>query len=179
MHVMGGKIKGRRLMSLRGHSVKPTTGLVKEAIFSILEAGGVEWDRVLDLYAGTGALGIEALSRGVEWVDFVDYNQRCCAIIRDNLERSGFKHQARVHCCSASRIVVVLEGKYDIVLMDPPYNDSSLIRILGNLSSSKLVESGSTIVVQHSSRQLLPAVAGCFQRVKSSHYGDTALSIYQ
>ena len=179
MRIIAGEAKGRRLRSPVRCSVKPTTGLVRGAIFSILEASGVKWHRMLDLYAGTGALGIEALSRGAEQVDFVDRDPRCRLIIRDNLERSEFKHKAQVYCCSASRITRVLKGEYDVVLIDPPYNDPSLIHILGMLFSSNLVGPNSTVVVQHSSHQLLPATVECFQVVKNYRYGDTALSIYQ
>ena len=178
MRVIAGKAKGRGLRSPR-HSTRPTTGLVRGAIFSILQPMVSGPWRVLDLYAGSGALGIEALSRGAGWVDFVEHDPKCCAVIKENLERTGFASQAKVYCCSVNKALSMLGGMYDIVLLDPPYSDSSLVNTLSDLFSSRLVGAGSTIVVQHTSHQpLLPDIKQ-FRLVKSRYYGDTCLSIYQ
>ena len=90
MRVIAGKAKGHRLKVLRGTITRPATDLVKGAIFSILETTANNWERVLDLFSGSGALGIEALSGGTDWVDFVEQEPRCCAIIRGNLEKIQF-----------------------------------------------------------------------------------------
>jgi len=92
MRVTGGKVKGTRLKTLPRHSIRPTTSVVKQAIFSLLENSTANWRQVLDLYAGSGALGIEALSRRAERVDFVDYRKKCCDIIR--LSGPTWKKQA-------------------------------------------------------------------------------------
>lgn len=179
MRIITGRAKGQRLKSPRNSATRPTTALVKGALFSTLDTVAGDWARVLDLYAGSGALGIEALSRGAGWVDFVEKAPKCCAIIKENLERTGFASQARVYCCSVSQALTRLSGEYDIVLVDAPYSDTSLLGTLGDLFSSHLIGEGSTIVVQHSSRQPLPAKLKQLHLIRDRHYGDTCLSIYQ
>ena len=134
---------------------------------------------MLDLYAGTGALGIEALSRGATWVDFVEHNPKYCTLIRENLERTGFAPQAHIYRCSVSKALSILEEGYDVILLDPPYSDSSLINTLNELFSSQLVGPESAIVVQHSSHQPLPPTLKQFHRVKNRRHGDTCISIYR
>jgi 16S rRNA (guanine(966)-N(2))-methyltransferase RsmD len=133
---------------------------------------------VVDLFAGTGALGIEALSRGAEWADFVEQNPRCCAIIEENLKRLKLTSQAKVYCCPVERALHLLEKEYDIIFADPPYSDPLLINTLEELLSSKIVGAKTTVVVQHSSHQQLPLALRWLQLVKQRHYGDTWVSIY-
>lgn len=179
MRVIAGRAKGQRLKSPKNSSTRPTTSLVRGAIFSTLQSVADDWSWILDLYAGSGALGIEALSQGASWVDFVERNPKCCAIIKDNLERTGFTSQAKVYCCSVSKALSRLSTEYDIVLMDAPYSDTSLIEILEDLFTSNLVGAGSTIAVQHSTHQPLPAQLKQFLLIKDRHYGDTCLSVYR
>lgn len=179
MRIITGRAKGQRLKSPSSSVTRPTTALVRGALFSTLDSVADDWTRVLDLYAGSGALGIEALSRGAGWVDFVEKVPKCCAIIKENLARTGFTSQAKVYCCSVSRALVRLSGEYDIVLVDAPYSDSFLLDIMGDLFSSHLIGAGSTVVVQHSSRQPMPTELKRFHLIKGRHYGDTCLSIYQ
>ena len=108
MRVIAGKAKGHGLKSLRGSGIRPTSDMIRGAIFSMLESVATDWSRVLDLYAGTGALGIEALSRGAEWADFVEKNPRLCALIKENLERTGFTPQGNVYCVSAAKALLIL-----------------------------------------------------------------------
>ena len=178
MRVIAGRARGRGLKSPRD-STRPTTGLVRGAIFSILQPMVSNSRRVLDLYAGSGALGIEALSRGAGWVDFVEHDPRCCGVIKENLKRTGFTSQAKVYRCSVNKALSMLSGVYDIVLLDPPYSDPSLVDTLSNLFGSQLIGAGSTVVVQCSSHQTLPADIAHFHLIKSRYYGDTCLSIYQ
>ena len=93
MRVIAGTAKGHRLKVAKGTITRPATDLVRGAIFSILENIAGHWEQVLDLFSGSGALGIEALSRGAGWVDFVERQPRCCAIIRENLERRNWQHR--------------------------------------------------------------------------------------
>ena len=179
MRVIAGRAKGQRLKSPRDSSTRPTTALVRGAIISTLQSVADDWSWVLDLYAGSGALGIEALSQGASWVDFVEHNPRCCAVIKENLERTGFTSQAKIYCCPVNKALTRLSTEYDIILLDAPYSDSSLIDTLNDLSTSQLVGAGSTIAVQHSSHQFLPAGFKQFQLIKGRHYGDTCLSVYR
>lgn len=179
MRVIAGRAKGLRLKSPKNSSTRPTTSLVRGAIFSTLQSIADDWSWILDLYAGSGALGIEALSQGASWVDFVERNPKCCAIIKENLERTGFSSQAKVYCCSVNKALTMLSTEYDIVLMDAPYSDTSLVDTLKNLFTSRLVGTDSTVVVQHSSHQPLPVELKEFQLIKGRHYGDTYLSVYR
>ena len=179
MRVTGGKAKGAQLKILPGRSIRPTTNMVKEAIFSLLENTANSWCRALDLYAGSGALGIEALSRNAEWVDFVDRRGKCCDIIKHNLGKTGVLHKAHIYCCSVNKAVSFLNNNYDIVFIDPPYSDPSTNNLLISLANSKLVGENSTIVVCHANRFPLNSNYGGLHLIKQRRYGDTFISIYQ
>jgi 16S rRNA (guanine966-N2)-methyltransferase len=109
MRITGGVARGQQLKVPQNGLVRPTTDRVREAIFSILASLCSHWSRGLDLYAGSGALGIEALSRNTEWVDFVDREPRICAIIKQNLRKVGFSQKAHVYCCSVAKALTFLE----------------------------------------------------------------------
>jgi len=179
MRVIAGTAKGHRLRSPKRSPLRPTSELVRGAIFSLLESAASDWSRVLDLYAGSGALGIEALSRGAGWADFVEQEPRCCAIIKENLRRTGFVTRSHVYCTSAAKALSLLGERYGIILLDPPYNNSSLPDMVDKLFSSGLVGEESTIVVEHSRRLPLKEAYGQFRRVRSLRHGDTCVSAYQ
>jgi len=179
MWVTGGQAKGTRLKTLSRRSVRPTTSVVRQAIFSLLENSTADWRRVLDLYAGSGALGIEALSRGVEWVDFVDQRKSCCDIIKTNLEKIGELHRAHIYCCSVSKAVAFLSNNYDIVFLDPPYSDSSINSSLTSIAKSNLLGNNSLIVLCHANRFPLNSDYNGLHLVKQRRYGDTFIFIYQ
>jgi len=179
MRVSGGNVKGTRLKTLSKRYVRPTTSVVKQAIFSILENRTAKWSHILDLYAGSGALGIEALSRGAEWVDFVDYKKSCCDIIRNNLEKIGGLEWAHIYCCNVSKAINFLNGSYDIIFIDPPYSNSTANNLLANLAKSKLLERNSTIVLCHANRFPLNSKYDGLHLIEQRRYGDTYISIYQ
>jgi len=166
------------LRTLPRRSLRPTTSVAKRAIFSLLENSAAGWSRVLDLYAGSGALGIEALSRGAEWVDFVDQRKSCCDIIRANLRNTGEFQRAHVYCCSVTKALSFLDSSYDIVFVDPPYSDLSLDDLLSNLARSGLPGANSAVVVCHAHRTTLKPVYDGLHLVKERRYGDTCISIY-
>ena len=103
MRVIAGKARDTDLKFPKGTTTRPATDLVRGAIFSILENTASDWAQVLDLFSGSGALGIEALSRGAGWVDFVESEPRCCGIIKENLEKTKLAAQAHVYCCSVAQ----------------------------------------------------------------------------
>ena len=121
MRVIAGKAKGHRLKAPKTTATRPATDLVRGAIFSILENRAEDWSQVLDLYSGSGALGIEALSRGAGWVDFVEHNPQTCSIIKENLEKTKFIEQAHIYCWDVAKAISVLDKEYNIILVDPPY----------------------------------------------------------
>ena len=143
MRVSGGNVKGARLKTLSKRSVRPTTSVARQAIFSLLANRTNKWHYVLDLYAGSGALGIEALSRGAGWVDFVEHKPRCCDIIKQNLEKTKLITQAHVYCCSVVKAFSFLDKEYSIILIDPPYSDSSIGSLVEQLATSNLVGASS------------------------------------
>jgi 16S rRNA (guanine(966)-N(2))-methyltransferase RsmD len=179
MRITGGKGKGTHLKTLPRHSIRPTTSVVRQAIFSFLDNSAANWHRVLDLYAGTGALGIEALSRGAEWVDFVDRRKNCCDIIRSNLQKIGALEQAHVYCCSVNKALDFLKNSYDIIFVDPPYSDPSADNLFVNLGESKLVGEGSVVLLCHANRFSLSSDYDGLHLVRHRRYGDTFISIYE
>ncbi len=179
MRVIAGKAKGHRLKVPKGTIVRPATDLVRGAIFSILESTTSDWALVLDLFAGSGALGIEALSRGAGWVDFVDHEPRCCDIIRQNLEKTKLAAQTHIYCCSAARALSFLDKEYSIILMDPPYSNSSIGSLVTQLATSKLVGVNSTVVVTHSPHFPLNSTYATLNLIKEHRHGDSCIALYR
>ena len=176
--IIGGDLKGRKLYTARGNIIRPTGNRQREAIFNIL-SHRVREASVLDLFAGTGAFGIEALSRGAEWVDFVERKRLCCGIIKENLEKTRFTAQAHVYCCSVDKAISFLDKEYDIILMDPPYSDTSIGKLIEKLASSKLVGSNSILVVTHSPHFPLSSTYGALNLVKEYRHGDSCITLYK
>lgn len=136
--------------------------------------------RVLDIYAGSGALGIEAISRGADWCDFVEQDRLTCEIIRENLRLTGFENQARVYPISARRALEELNGAYTVILADPPYEDRSALTVLESLTERGLAVEGQTVfVLEHGARQETKDEIGGLALVNSRRHGDSAISIYR
>ena len=178
MRVIAGKAKGHRIKAPKRTATRPATDLVRGAIFSILESTTSNWSLVLDLFAGSGALGIEALSRGADWVDFVEHEPRCCSIIRENLEKTKLAAQAHVYCCSVAKAISFLKDEYSIILMDPPYSDSSIGNLVQQLATSKLVGTETTVVVTHSPHLPLDSTYAPLQAIKERRHGDSCITLY-
>lgn len=178
MRVIAGKAKGHQIKVPKGTPTRPATDLVRGAIFSILENMTDDWTQVLDLFSGSGALGIEALSRGAGRVDFVERETRCCAIIKQNLEKTKLIEQAHIYCCSVAKAISFLDKEYNIILMDPPYSDSSISNIVTQLASSKLVGTNSIVVVTHSTHLSLNTTYHPLKLCKEYHHGDSYVAIY-
>ncbi len=179
MRVIAGKSKGLSLKYPKGPQIRPTADMVREAIFSALESASTDWTRILDLYAGTGALGIEALSRGAEEADFVEKNPKCCAAIRENLENTGFTHKSNVYRLDVSKALRTLNKRYSLIFLDPPYADKSATDTLANITGSNLVENQTTIVMEHSERLKPEENYGAFRMTNKLHHGDTCVSIFR
>jgi len=145
----------------------------------MLENSDCTWEAVLDLFAGSGALGIEALSRGAQWADFVDNNRECCSVIKENLERTRYTERAGVHCMSAHRACEVLERRYNVVFLDPPYDAPATGDLLSELSHSSIPAPNALLVVSHGDRHPLADSYGTFTTWKKRRYGDSHISIYR
>jgi 16S rRNA (guanine(966)-N(2))-methyltransferase RsmD len=179
MRVIAGKAKGHQLKAPKRAATRPATDLVRGAIFSILETTTGNWSRVLDLFSGSGALGIEALSRGAGWVDFVEHEPRCCSIIRENLEKTRLAEQAHVYCCSVAKALTFLKEEYSIILIDPPYSNSSIGSLLQQLATSRLVGAETIVVVTHSPHLPLESTYTPLQAIKERRHGDSCIKVFQ
>lgn len=179
MRVIAGIAKGHPLKCPQNTGTRPATDLVRGAIFSILENMPGDWSQVLDLFSGSGAMGIEALSRGAGWVDFVDHEPRCCAIIKQNLVKTKLADRAHVYCCTVARAISFLDKEYGIIIMDPPYADLSIGSVLERLATSKLVGNDTILVVTHSPRLKLDSNYAPLRLVKERRHGDSCIAIYE
>jgi 16S rRNA (guanine966-N2)-methyltransferase len=172
LRVHGGELGGRRLLTPRG--IRPSQGVVKEAIFNVL-AAGLEGTAVLDLFAGSGALGIEALSRGAREVIFVETDPKVAGVLRRNLEDLGLAGRSRIHVADARRWVELHPAevaKADLILLDPPYSDPVLAEVLTLLDEA----ASGTVVVEWARRGELPELARLEVR-RDRSYGATRLTI--
>jgi len=185
MRVIAGSARGRVLRSppkgRRGEqpATRPTSDLVRGVIFDMLDAMGADYTRVLDLYAGTGALGIEALSRGDGVADFVESDPRAAGVIRANLALTGFTARAMVHAGSAERAAALLSGPYTLVLADPPYDDVAAVEAVARIAASPLVDRGTVLALEHGRRTPPAGALGLLKLYRTRTHGDTAVSIYR
>ena len=177
MRITGGSARGRRLKS-PPQGVRPTSDTLREAIFNVLDARDADYARVLDLYAGSGALGIEALSRGAVRCDFVERSAPNAALVRENLALAGVAERGEVHQLPVERAQERLQGPYSLVLADPPYDDETALGALGRLLQPPLVHEGTTLVLEHSRRRDAPETVGALRLAWSRRYGDSQVSIY-
>ncbi|GIW17393.1 16S rRNA (guanine(966)-N(2))-methyltransferase RsmD [Tepidiforma sp.] len=175
VRVAGGVARGVPLVEPRGVRLRPTSGLVREAIFNIL-GRAVEDARVLDLYAGTGALGIEALSRGAAHATFVEGEAACTEAILQSLARTGLGERATVLRGRIPAALTRLEGPFDLIFMDPPYDDPAKEEVLAGLAP--LLAPGGRVVFEHGSRYNPPVRPRGLQLLERRTYGDTAVALY-
>ena len=176
MRVIAGRLGGRRLTAPHGMATRPTSDRVREALFSAL--GDVRGARVLDLYAGTGALGIEALSRGAAHATFVESARTALTALRENLAAMDLAGSARVVSKPVARAAATLPGPFDLIFADPPY--AALAEVpaaLAALQAAAAIAPGARVVVEHASRDAAPAMAGLIPR-PSRAYGDTTVTLY-
>jgi len=180
MSVAAGTAKGRPLKGAVSSEVRPTTARVRAAIFNILPTDLYQDERVLDLYAGTGSLGIEALSQGAGWADFVDLDRRQCAVIQANLRSTGFSGRSRVRTGAVLQTLSKLEGPYRLVLLDPPYKLEELDEVLGAMASTpNLIDNEGMVVAGHSRHLELKPEYLSLYRVSQRRYGDNAVDFYR
>ncbi len=176
MRVITGSARGKKLITLEGNDVRPTSDMVKEAIFSIVqfELAGA---KVLDLFAGSGQLGIEALSRGASLAVFVDSSTDSVKVVRENLKNTGLAQNSRVVAMDSFAYLGGCKDKFDIVFIDPPYSKDIIPQILPKVVE-KVNENG-IIVCEHDKKDLLPEQAGDFCRFRTYSYGRIALTTYR
>lgn len=180
MRVIAGAFGGRRLQAPGGRTTRPTSDRVREALFMALEP--LEGARVVDLYAGSGALGIEALSRGAAHVDFVEHDARAREVLMSNLESLGTHERARVWPLDLPRGLNRVEASLaaaDLVLADPPYGGEDATRLLDSLGARDVWKAGVRVVLEHHHRDAIPAAAGTLRLVRQRRYGETTVSTFE
>jgi 16S rRNA (guanine966-N2)-methyltransferase len=182
MRVVAGSQKGRRLKEPNGPNLRPTSARVKEALFSII-AERLYDAHVLDLFAGTGALGLEALSRGARETVFVDNQPNSIQVLRENITRCSLTDCSSiipqdVHDFLKAPSQRLQANPFDLVFADPPYEVSDFEPLLTQLESSDKVASKGLVVIEHFKKASLPSNVGRLSQTRQSRYGDTILTFY-
>ncbi len=178
MRVISGKARGTNLKTPEGMLTRPTADRVKEALFSIIQFD-IPGSTVLDLFAGTGQLGIEALSRGAKSADFVDSQKNACALIRENLKRTRMEESANVVCSDYAEFLKKSGKTYNIILLDPPYAEKFLENALKMITEIDILQSGGIIVTERPTEKVLDLDFPGYTRSKDYKYSSTILSIYR
>ena len=176
--ITGGRLRGRKLRIRRDRGLRPTTERVRGAIFSILGIGKVEGSKVLDLFAGSGAMGVEALSRGAAWVDFIESDGLRCKQLREVTRTLGLDDVTRVFKKDAVRGLDIVTGCYDLVFIDPPYQLNPWENLMINLGKTLILNTNSFVVAEHRYDRELLQTYDRLTLAESRRYGDTSISIY-
>lgn len=179
VRVITGQAGGRHLKVPRGWGGRPTSDRVKESLFNIL-GPLVPGASFLDLFAGTGSVGIEALSRGASRVVFVENNRQAVRAIRENLAQTGLGGRAEVLPIGVMDAAARLKGqKFTIIFLDPPYDQGLEVSALEALVANDLLEENGLVVVEGSRRRKMPARVGCLKLYREHRVGDTVLAFYR
>lgn len=181
MRIISGTLKGLRLKSLPGEQTRPTSDKIKESLFNMI-GPYFEGGRVLDLYAGSGALGLEFLSRGADSVDFVDKNHKAIAVIKENIQKARLEDRTKTQLMPAKKALKKFsdQGKvYDWVLLDPPYHMFVIPEHLIQLNELALLEEGAHVICETESDQALAGEYGFLKKIRETTYGRTLITIYK
>jgi len=181
MRITGGEAKGRNLAALKGLDIRPSSDRVREAIFNLVGQG--VRGKVLDLFAGTGALGIEALSRGANEAVFVDVSDQALRIIKKNLMLCGYEERGKVYKRDLSRGLPLrspwVEKKFDLVFLDPPYGKGLIPPVLKALVERCILASPAVLVAEARKEEVLPFSWRDLQVVDIRTYGETKIQLYE
>ena len=177
MRVITGTARGRKLKELSGLETRPTTDRVKEGLFSALQFD-IEGRRVLDLFAGTGQLGIECLSRGAASCTFVDIRKEAAALIRENVALCGFQDRSRVVQGDYLAFLTGCREKFDLILMDPPYASEMLEKALTSAAGIDILSENGIMVCESAAEKVLPELPEPYRRGRDYRYGKIKLTVY-
>jgi 16S rRNA (guanine966-N2)-methyltransferase len=181
VRVIAGSAKGRRLATLRTLALRPTPDRVREALFNILGAR-IDGAAVLDLFAGSGAIGLEALSRGARLTCFVEAHAPACHLIENNLRLCGLRAQGSVLCRDVLDALPALKGRgqaFEMIFLDPPYRTSLVEDALHQLGDGRLLTAHGQVIAEHFFKRVLLEGYGRLRRVRVARFGDVALSFYR
>ena len=178
MRVITGSARGRRLKELEGLETRPTTDRVKESIFNIIQFR-IEGRRVLDLFAGTGQMGIEALSRGAKSATFVDRRSDAVRLVKENLALCRLAESARVVQGDALEFLNRTEETFDLIFLDPPYGSGLLKNALERIAKFDILSDHGIILCETSVTELLPELPPPFQEGRAYRYGKIKITVYE
>ena len=178
MRVITGSARGRRLKELQGMETRPTTYRVKEGLFNIIQFD-IEGRRVLDLFAGTGQLGIEALSRGADRATFVEQRREAASLVRDNLRLTGLADRADVVQGDAFSYLAGRPGRYDLIFLDPPYGSGLLEQAVETIARFDILRGHGIMVCESYVDETLPETAPPYTLHRTYRYGRIKLTVYR
>ncbi len=181
MRVISGKVRGLKLNTPKNEDVRPTTDRVKESLFNMISPYIMD-SNVLDLFAGTGSLGIECLSRGAQKCVFVDVSKESISIIKSNITRARVENESIVLNLDFKDAISKLKAqknKFDVIFMDPPYYKNMFIDALEKIDNADLLEEEGIIVIEHDSKENLPEKIERLEKNKVKKYGNTTLTFYK
>ena len=178
MRVITGKARGVTLLTPEGMQTRPTSDRVKEALFSIIQFE-VPGAKVLDLFGGTGQLGIEALSRGAKYAVFVDERETACRLIRENLKKTRLENDGKVVRSDYLDFLRNCKDQYDIIILDPPYAEVFLENALKMITEIDILQSGGIIIAERPLGKALPWDFDGYSRSRDYKYGKTLLTVYR
>ena len=181
MRVISGKVRGLKLDTPKNEDVRPTTDRVKESLFNIINQYVMD-SNVLDLFAGTGSLGIECLSRGALSATFVDVSKDSINIVKSNVKKSRFENESTIlnlDFKSAIDRLKMQNKKFDIIFMDPPYYKNMFIDALSSIDDANLLDDDGIIVVEHDTKDKFEDKIGRLEKHKEKKYGNTTLTFYK
>lgn len=176
MRVISGSARGRRLKELQGMDTRPTTDKVKESLFNIIQFE-IEGRRVLDLFGGTGQLGIEALSRGADHCTFVDMRKEAAALIRENLRLTGLSERSRVVQGDALSFLSSCGEKFDVILLDSPYHTELLEKSVERITEFDILREHGIMICESAAERELPALPPPYERGREYRYGKIRLTV--
>lgn len=180
LRIIGGDKKGKKLLSVKGMKTRPTADRMRESLFNILSSSIVD-SNVLDLFAGTGAFGIEALSRGASAASFIDNDRVALSVIEKNLKSCGYEGCSKIFRCNILinlKCLKAVAKPFDLVFMDPPYEKDCVYPSLVNLRQSSALQNGSIIIVEHSPKEPVPEDLFGFEISDQRRYGGTLFSFF-
>lgn len=177
MRIIAGSLKGRRLLSPDSHRIRPTSDMVKEAMFSMI-APYLNSAVVIDLFSGTGNLGLEALSRGARLVFFGDKSKESLSLIIRNIESCGTEDRSVVLRGDWKQVLRRIGERADIIFLDPPYEQISVEEVIREIHQLALLDPAGVIVAEHGERQMLPDQIGTYEKMKEKKYGNKKITLY-
>ena len=177
MRVISGCVRGRKLKELPGMDTRPTTDKVKESLFNIIQFE-IEGRRVLDLFGGTGHMGIEALSRGAAFCSFVDLRKEAAAVIRDNLAHTGLADKAKVTQGDYLAFLTGCREKFDLIFLDPPYGSGMLEKALAAIAKIDIATENGIIVCESAAEAALPELPAPYRMGRDYRYGKIKITLY-